>query len=111
MKFTYLALPLTVLLMAGCTNEDTSSTENVEEPAPQQETVTETAEPNKEEATAEPVSEKTVETAETTTDSNSDLFSGYKLIEVDGGDLSGYRESNVVVDIGYGKREYWAFTN
>ncbi|MFC4409696.1 DNA/RNA non-specific endonuclease [Chungangia koreensis] len=38
-------------------------------------------------------------------------FSGYKLIEVDGGDLSGYREANVVVDIGYGDREYWAFTN
>ena len=111
MKFTYLALPLAVLLMAGCTNEDTSSTENMEEPAPQEETVTETAEPNKEEATAEPVSEKTVETEETTTDSNSDLFSGYKLIEVDGGDGSGYREANVVVDIGYGEREYWAFTN
>lgn len=42
---------------------------------------------------------------------NVDLFSGYKLIEVDGGDLSGYREPNVVVDIGYGDREYWAFTN
>ncbi|TCI75668.1 hypothetical protein EVJ20_13340 [Exiguobacterium sp. SH0S1] len=110
MKFTYLALPLAVLLMAGCTNEETSSTENMEEPAPQEETVTETAETNKEEATAEPVSEKTVETEETTTDSNSDLFSGYKLIEVDGEDLSGYREANVV-DIGYGKREYWAFTN
>ena len=25
--------------------------------------------------------------------------------------MSGYRESNVVVDIGYGDREYWAFTN
>ncbi|QBP43139.1 hypothetical protein E2636_16705 [Paenisporosarcina antarctica] len=40
-----------------------------------------------------------------------ELFSGYKLIEVDGGDLSGYRGPNVVVDIGYGDREYWAFTN
>ncbi|QFK73316.1 hypothetical protein F7984_13420 [Pradoshia sp. D12] len=38
-------------------------------------------------------------------------FSGYKLIKVDGGDLSGYREPNVVVDIGYGDRKYWAFTN
>lgn len=35
----------------------------------------------------------------------------YKLIEVDGGDLSGYREPNVMVDIGFGDREYWAFTN
>lgn len=39
------------------------------------------------------------------------MFAGYKLIEVDGGDLSGYREPNVVVDIGYGDREYSAFTN
>lgn len=36
---------------------------------------------------------------------------GYTLIEVDGGDLSGYRQANVVVDIGFGAREYWAFTN
>lgn len=40
-----------------------------------------------------------------------DIFKGYKLIEVDGGDLSGHREPNVVVDIGFGDREYWAFTN
>ncbi len=39
------------------------------------------------------------------------LFEGYRKIEVDGGDLSGHRESNVVVDIGFGDREYWAFTN
>lgn len=38
-------------------------------------------------------------------------FEGYTLIEVDGGDLSGYRDANVVVDIGFGEREYWAFTN
>jgi len=36
---------------------------------------------------------------------------GNKLIEVDGGNLSGHREPNVVVDIGYGNREYYAFTN
>ena len=39
------------------------------------------------------------------------LFEGYELIEVDGGDLSGYREPNVVVDIGFGDREYYAYTN
>ncbi|MDD3306243.1 MAG: lamin tail domain-containing protein [Acetobacterium sp.] len=38
-------------------------------------------------------------------------FEGYTLIEVDGGDLSGQREPNVVVDIGFGDREYYAFTN
>lgn len=38
-------------------------------------------------------------------------FDGYTLIEVYGGDLSGYRTANVVVDIGFGDREYWAYTN
>ncbi len=38
-------------------------------------------------------------------------FEGRRIIDVDGGDLSGYREANVAVDIGFGKREYWAFTN
>jgi hypothetical protein len=38
-------------------------------------------------------------------------FDGYKKIEVDGGDFSGHREANAAVDIGFGDREYWAFTN
>ena len=38
-------------------------------------------------------------------------FDGYALIEVDGGNISGYRAANVVVDIGFGGREYWAYTN
>lgn len=60
--------------------------------------------------------EENTETSNTTTaQSNSnnteDIFAGYKLIEVDGGNLSGHREPNVVVDIGFGDRKYWAFTN
>lgn len=35
----------------------------------------------------------------------------YRLLEVEGGDLSGEREANVVVDIGFGDRAYWAYTN
>ena len=35
----------------------------------------------------------------------------YKIIQVDGGDLSGTRQSNVAVDVGYGDRTYWALTN
>jgi hypothetical protein len=38
-------------------------------------------------------------------------YSKYTLIAVDGGNMSGYRQPNVRVDIGYGEREYWAFTN
>lgn len=35
----------------------------------------------------------------------------YKIIEVDGGDLSGKRQLKAAVDVGYGDRTYWAFTN
>lgn len=45
------------------------------------------------------------------TTSNENIFEGYKRIEVDGGDLSGKREAKVVVDIGFGDRKYYAFTN
>lgn len=38
-------------------------------------------------------------------------FHEYQKIEVKGGDINGYREADVVVDIGFGDREYWAFTN
>lgn len=33
------------------------------------------------------------------------------IIKVDGGDLSGNREPNVKVNIGFGDREYWSYTN
>lgn len=45
------------------------------------------------------------------TTSSKDEFKGYKLIKANACDLSGSREANVVVDIGFGNREYWAFTN
>lgn len=35
----------------------------------------------------------------------------YRLIEVAGDDLSGEREAEVVVDVGFGDREYYAYTN
>jgi Na+-transporting methylmalonyl-CoA/oxaloacetate decarboxylase gamma subunit len=48
----------------------------------------------------------------TITSVNGDFdYSKYTLIVVDGGDMSGYRKPNVRVDIGFGDREYWAFTN
>lgn len=101
-KMNYLILFLTIIFMVGCTNvEDTSNTD---------------VETDSQEVTGdEPVIEETpsvsVGKETTTTQPINELFSGYNLIEVDGGDLSGFREPNVVVDIGYGDREYWAFTN
>ncbi|MGL5716773.1 MAG: DNA/RNA non-specific endonuclease [Paraclostridium sp.] len=46
-------------------------------------------------------------------DGNNLLFNDkeYKIIDVDGGDRSGNRQSNVAVNIGFGDRTYWALTN
>lgn len=55
--------------------------------------------------------EENQEAAETSQSQQTISFEGYKIIEVDGGDLSGHREPNVAVDIGFGDRQYWAFTN
>ncbi|AGX02763.1 hypothetical protein B14911_16920 [Bacillus sp. NRRL B-14911] len=102
-KMNYLISLLTIIFMAGCTNPEDASNTNADK-VPQEETT----------VTVKPEAEKTASVPagkETSTQSNNELFSGYELIEVDGGDVSGYRESKVVVDIGYGDREYWAFTN
>ncbi|CQR46416.1 hypothetical protein BN1058_00676 [Paraliobacillus sp. PM-2] len=108
-KMNYLILLVTTIFIVGCTNvEDTSNTDG--ETAPQEETTSNTNENSeKEEDATTVVDEPVVE--ETPTETNDDLISGYELIELDGGDLSGDRESGVVVDVGYGDREYWAFTN
>ncbi|WP_010280978.1 DNA/RNA non-specific endonuclease [Bacillus timonensis] len=101
-KINYLILLLTAILIVGCTNvEDVSNTDGK---AVSQEVTTKNSEKEKTTTVKQVVEE-------TSTESKDQLFKDYKLIKVDGGDMSGYRESNVVVDIGYGEREYWAFTN
>ncbi|WP_080844028.1 DNA/RNA non-specific endonuclease [Cytobacillus gottheilii] len=109
MKTNYLILLLTAIIMVGCTNDDHAATTDIE--TDQQEVTT--VEPNKNSEKEEIVTTVEDEPAaeETLTQANDERFAGYELMEVDGGDLSGNRKSNVVVDIGYGDREYWAFTN
>ncbi len=67
------------------------------------------------EDTSEPIDEQKdtdhIEKEPKQASNKADLLEGYRLIEVDGGDLSGHREAKVVVDIGFGDREYYAFTN
>ncbi|WP_312067938.1 DNA/RNA non-specific endonuclease, partial [Exiguobacterium sp.] len=122
MKISYITIPLAVLLMAGCTNTETaSSTQDTTEQSAQQDDAT-----SKEATTNNDANQSTEQTADATEDQQpkntnsstkstatpaSDAFKGYKKIEVDGGDLSGGRQANVVVDIGFGDRKYWAFTN
>ena len=85
------------LILAFVISLNLLSCSTTENPAQQEQQQEQKEEPIKEEAVQQ--------------ESHSDIFEGYKLIEVDGGDLSGHREPNVVVDIGFGDREYWAFTN
>jgi PBP1b-binding outer membrane lipoprotein LpoB len=102
-KMNYLIL-LTTIFMVGCTNvEDASITDR--EIEPQEVTTDNTTKNSKKEETITTVVDEPV-VKETATQPKNDLFSGYKLIEVDGGNLSGHRESKVVVDIGFGDREY-----
>ncbi|MGE7778965.1 DNA/RNA non-specific endonuclease [Peribacillus sp. NPDC097264] len=95
--------------MVGCTNEENATITDGETDSQEVTTVDTDENSIKEETNNTEVDGSIVE--ETTTEPNDEQFSGYKRIEIDGGDLSGYREPNVVVDIGYGDREYWAFTN
>lgn len=107
-KVNVLILLLMAIFMVGCTDEEKVSVTDGDIKT-QEVTTDNTTENSEREKNTPVVDESLVE--ETPTQSNNDQFSGYKLIEVDGGNLSGYRESNVVVNIGFGDREYWAFTN
>ncbi|WP_050977258.1 DNA/RNA non-specific endonuclease [Planococcus antarcticus] len=106
-KLNHLIILLLSVFLVGCTDVEDASIADVEA---QEVTTDETSESSEAEETVPPVvDEPAVE--ETPTEPSNDLFAGYELIEVDGGDLSGYRESNVAVNIGFGDRDYWAFTN
>lgn len=108
-KLNYLFLLITVIFIVGCTDAEDASITDAETDSQEAATVETNKNSDKEDLDTNADDEAAAE--ETEAESKSDLFAGYKLIEVDGGDLSGYREPNVVVDIGFGDREYWAFTN
>jgi DNA/RNA non-specific endonuclease len=113
-KINGLLLLLTTMFIVGCANVE-GATPPDKEADPKVEAAENTdIKGEKEEAAPEVVDEPEVEKAvaeETSTETNDEGFPGFDLLEFDGGDLSGYRLPNVVVDIGFGDREYWAFTN
>lgn len=108
-KMIYFILLLSTIYMGGCTNAEDASITEVETESQEVEIVETNINSEKEETIAPDDEEPEVE--ETPSQPSKEMFPGYKLIVVDGGDLSGHREPNVVVDIGFGNREYWAFTN
>ncbi|MFV0557483.1 MAG: DNA/RNA non-specific endonuclease [Enterococcus sp.] len=63
------------------------------------------------EASASSTKESSSASASSEEQASENPYANNKKIEVDGGDRSGNREANVVVDIGYGDREYWGYTN
>ncbi|MCM3089137.1 DNA/RNA non-specific endonuclease [Bhargavaea ginsengi] len=118
LKKGFMVLLFTTLLLTGCIEAEETSTKESDIAVAQEETVEKTDAKNEEvivtsnEATEAPDEANRVEeTEEEVVEEESDLFEGYDLIVVDGGDTSGIRQPNVVVDIGFGDREYWAFTN
>ncbi|EGP5301838.1 hypothetical protein EAC14_11905 [Enterococcus faecium] len=123
-KRTWLLLVASsVLLFSACTPTGEATEEVIESEST--ESIVETE--SKEEESSSPESEASEESESESAVSSESAASteskpaeedqstishdGYTLIEVDGGDLSGYRQANVVVDIGFGDREYWAYTN
>lgn len=86
--------------LVGCSEEKTAPVE--------QQTTESTQQVNDNQSNTQ---EKQSTQKEENTTSSKDEFKGYKLIKANACNLSGRREANVVVDIGFGNREYWAFTN
>jgi hypothetical protein len=113
-KINGLLLLLTSMVIVGCANAEGAATTDKEADAKVAATEKTDIKGEKEETAPEVVDEPEAEEAvaeEVSTATNDEEFPGFDLLEVDGGDLSGYRQPNAVVDIGFGDREYWAFTN
>lgn len=122
-KAWLLLIASSILLLSACTPTGEATEEVIESESV--ETIVETESTEEEsssqesEASEESESESAVSSesaasteSETVEEKQASVsHDGYTLIEVDGGNLSGYRQANVVVDIGFGDREYWAFTN
>ena len=99
-------IPILAILITGCSNNNIESNK-VDNLNNSPTTVVKDSNTDKNENTET----SNATTTQSNSDNKDDMFDGYKIIEVDGGNLSGHREPNVAVDIGFGDREYWAFTN
>ncbi|WP_462413603.1 DNA/RNA non-specific endonuclease [Neobacillus sp. Marseille-QA0830] len=116
-KLTYLFMAFLLVFLAACSANETTSKEekikiNKTQEVSKNKTATVESKPvdEVEKTTSEGAVSATSTPAITSVNGDFD-YSKYTLITVDGGDMSGYRKPNVRVDIGFGDREYWAFTN
>lgn len=113
------------ILFAGVSPWTPETTDAASLDDPQTENISVDNEQKTSNTTEDGVKEKTESTKTTSTDnstssdkstsnsttSNDEMFDGYQIIDVNFCSLSGNRVANAAVDIGYGDREYWAFTN
>lgn len=117
-----------LVAMSACSTSDSSSsntaeqvknvevsdtTNTTEQPASTEQETTK-ATPTDTTSEPQPTSEEPVATEATNAKTISTMdYNGvtYTIVEVDGGDKSGSRQANVAVDVGYGDRVYWAYTN
>ena len=105
-----------ILLLSACTPTEAVTEEEITASSPIESSVKEASVATDNEESKE-TEEFPLESAgssvysESSEPQSSVSFDGYALIEVDGGNISGYRAATVVVDIGFGDREYWAYTN
>lgn len=109
-------LSILAMFMTGCSNGNIENNQVDNLNNPPTTLVEENSVDKDKDLSSENINEENAESShsamsEANSDNTEDIFAGYKIIEVDGGNLSGHREPNVAVDIGFGDREYWAFTN
>lgn len=106
-KLSMWVISLLLVTLTACGGNEIPTSKETQAETQITETVQESVQ---ETSSSNPVKTETV-APEMKADETAGIFDGYTLIEVDGGNQSGYREPNVVVDIGFGDREYWAYTN
>ena len=88
-KWLKVLLMLLLFLLVGCASESTTN----------------------EDSSGIKTEEKEIENKKEDSSIDKSLFDGYTLVDAASCNISGQRIANAVVDIGYGDREYWAFTN
>ncbi len=88
-KWLKVLLMLLLFLLVGCASESTTN----------------------EDSSGIKTEEKEIENKKEDSSIDKSLFDGYILVDAASCNISGQRIANAVVDIGYGDREYWAFTN
>ncbi len=98
----------TIALLTGCTVQNSAEPSDTSPTYTQNSTSLQSSAPSTDQTNLP--SKPTPQASDKSTELET-MDGKYTKLEVDGGDLSGSRKPLVVVDIGYGSREYWAYTN